>query len=201
MAAGRPVPHVTAVLAACRMAQDFSELPPLARQRALWKRGLGTAVHMDCHAYDDGDLDWSTVDESVKPYVEAWAQAKESLGWLRPLDRERHVFDHVYWYTGILDGVFLRDDGMEVLADIKTGDPSAAAGDLQTGAYAKARQRMTGKLVGMRLAIWLRPGKRIPYAVFPYVSDIEMDHRTFLACLTVYREQERRGRLKIKEEE
>ncbi len=193
----RPVPHVTAVLAACGMSTDFSALPRVVRDRAGWKRALGTAVHLDCHAYDDDDLDWATLDPQVRPYVEAWATARANLR-LRPVQRERQVFDRLHWYTGILDAICEDPDGPGLaLVDLKVGDPRAAAADLQTGSYAQAWERQhSGSRITRRMAVWLRPGRRVPYTVDPYDGvKHSRDFQKFLACLTVYNEQvARRGR-------
>jgi hypothetical protein len=195
---GREVPHVTAVLAAVGVATDFEELMrdrPYMRRRVELAGARGTAVHADCHAYDDDDLAWETVSPEVLPFVEAWAQARANLH-LRPLARERRVFHPTLCYTGIKDGLFEVTGGewagAVVLGDIKTGDPESSACQYQTAAYAEAE--LVAKVVDRidrRWAIWLQPERRVPYTVVDYTSHVEAptDFLRFAAFLTTYRSQ------------
>ena len=203
---GTPVPHVTAVLSATGLSEDFDRLSGTAPRVAAavqLARHRGTAVHADCHAFDDDDLQWATVDPRVRPYVLAWAEARGAL-WLHPLAhaRERHVFHPLYRYTGILDGVFLRQapnqPARHVLVHLKTGDPEAAAAHLQTAAYKAAWDaEHPDEPVDERWAIWLRPERAVPYTVENYTARLEQclhDFPKFLAALTVYNEQPARRR-------
>ena len=72
---GVSVPSVTQILRGVGVSADFKAVAPGTLE---YRRQLGTAVHADCHAYDDNDLDWATVDVRVKPYVEAWCQFREA---------------------------------------------------------------------------------------------------------------------------
>lgn len=192
---GTDVPHVTHILDAVRVRTDFEELSDLGprhAERIKLAGARGTAVHADCHAYDDDDLDWDMVDERVRPYVEAWAQFREDKG-IRPMVRERRLFHRRHRFTGIMDGLFVTLDGRQIIADIKTGDPAAAAGHLQTAAYQLALEDMQPDLVvHERWAVWLRPGRTVPYTVENYSArpDAATHMFRFLACLTVYREQQ-----------
>lgn len=200
---GIDVPHVTHILSAVGVGTDFEEVAervPRMRGRLDYARQRGTAVHMDCHAYDDDDLDWASVDPRVGPYVRAWAQCREEKG-LMPVARERRVFHPVDWFTGIMDGLFVRN-GAHGVVDIKTGNPADAAAHLQTAAYAAAYAvEHPGIKVVWRWAVWLRPGREVPYTIVDYTDtrkrpDCHFDYRKFQCCLTVYREQpeQRRSR-------
>jgi hypothetical protein len=163
---------------------------------------LGSAVHADCHSYDDNDLNWGTVDVRVLPYVEAWAQVREDRG-LVPLTgtREQRVYHPVYHYTGIIDGVFslASDTTARILLDIKTGNPDDAAAHLQTAAYAEAWASMhPEECITARWAVWLRPDRSVPYSIVDYSArpDAYADFQRFLACLTVYTEQPARRRMR-----
>lgn len=189
---GRNVPHVTHILSATNVAEDFEQLTLRVRgmrQRLEFASARGVAVHADCHAYDDNDLDLNDCDPNSRKYVEAWIEAREALG-LDPVahGRERQIFQPIDWYTGILDGVFRQRSTREfVLVDIKTGDPDKAAAHLQTAAYGNAwnLERFSDAYVTKRWAIHLRPGFRIPYRVYNY-SDRLQDYDIFKACLTVF---------------
>lgn len=204
---GRSVPHVTSVLDAVGVTTDFDEISswgPRYAQRMDVARQLGTAVHEDCHAYDDDELQWDLVHEAVLPRLKAWAQVRRDKR-LEPVPhgRERQVFDPVRFYTGILDGVFLCHSGprvKRVLADIKNGDPESAAAHLQTAAYERAwNAQRPDELIDERWAVQLCPGRRVPYRILNYSArpDAWADFPKFEACLCVYNEQPAR-RAKIK---
>lgn len=195
---GREVPHVTAIISACRVTTDFEELRKFGVDIDL-ARGRGTAVHADCHAYDDGDLPsdyWTTGDPRIVPYVEAWARCREDMA-LTPLRRERRLFNDLWFYVGIEDGVYMRQ-ALRVLVDIKTGDPDECAADLQTAAYKAADERVYKEKIDERWAVWLLPNQRVPYRIVNYdASDRPnawQDFPNFLACRTVYGLQQQRRR-------
>ena len=182
---GQDVPHVTGVLRALGISEGFAHVDP----RVIAQAGArGTAVHADCHAYDDDDLDWDVVDDRVRPYVEAWATFRLHKQ-LVPESRERRLYHPTYNYTGIMDGIFT--GGVQV--DIKTGNPENSAGHLQTAAYACAynyKLHVPRRCSG-RLAVWLRPERRVPYTIYDYGKrpDGRLDESTWFACLTAYAQQ------------
>ena len=192
---GLDVPHVTAVLSAVGVSTNFEDLAQISQRLEDAIRmacARGTAVHADCHAYDDGDLAWETVDGRVRPYVEAWAACREAKG-LKPLTRERRIFHPLYLYTGITDGIF-RWKRSRVLIDIKTGDPEDAAAHLQTSAYGAAwDHEHPSEPIDARWAVRLVPGRRVPFRITNYTAadryERHLDLPTWLACLTVYRAQ------------
>lgn len=215
---GSDVPHVTAVLEAVGVSTEFEELMrlcPWMAGRIEAARELGQIVHQDCHAYDDDDLVMESVWDRALPFLQAWIQCREEKG-LVPVrgHRERQVYHPLHHYTGILDGVFVRESQKRlVLVDTKTGDPESAAAHLQTAAYLEAwletkhagetdtPRATVGDMGVERWAVWLRPGKRIPYTIVNYTADERWeqydDFAKFAACLTVYREQAvRRARVR-----
>lgn len=188
---GRDVPHVTKVLAETGVATDFEQVMLLSRRlrdHVEDRRVLGSVVHQDCHAFDDGDLVWDTVDPRVAPYVRAWQICRRNLG-LEPVVRERQVYHPADHYTGFLDGIF-KQAYRKVLVDLKIGDPSHAGARYQTAAYVAAYlAEHPGEIIHARCAIQLIPDREVPYAVIPYGSQWREDFRKFQAFLTTYREQ------------
>jgi hypothetical protein len=181
---GQLVPSVTQILKAVGVAVDFDELrASSARLGAAidLKREIGTALHADAHAFDDDDLDWSTVDPRVEPYVRAWATFRENTR-LVPVTRERRVFHPTLGYAGTLDGIFEQPNGRLVLADIKTGDPTASGCAYQTAAY----------LAAYRWGVQLTPERRVPYRIFPY--EAFDDFAKFQSFVTTYHCQAARRR-------
>jgi hypothetical protein len=196
---GRNVPHVTAILAAVGVATDFDTIAGFSRrlgEQIDLKRQIGTATHQDCHAFDDDDLVWETVDPRVKPYVDAWVTCRQNTG-LQPVARERHLFHPVYVYCGIFDGVFMHPTGGRILADLKIGDPEDAAARFQLAAYAAAYEHdHPDQPIDQRWAIWLCPERAVPYRITNYSAepDAWQDFHKFQAFLTTYHEQPGRRR-------
>lgn len=190
---GRRVPGVTTVLKDAGASTDFDELAARSARLAHIledKRQLGTVLHADCHAYDDEDLDWTTVEPIVRPYLEAWVLFRAHSG-LRPLTRERRVFHPVHWYAGTLDGIFEAPDGRRILIDIKTGDPVHAAAHLQTAAYEAAYLvDHPGEQIDERWAVQLTPRHAVPYRATNYSArwGAWHDFDDFCSYLAAYRQ-------------
>lgn len=165
--AGVVVPSVTQVLKATGVSVDFEALP--GRDAIARKRDIGVAVHSDIHAADDGDLDWSTVHDEVKPYVHAWLMFREAKR-LTPMARERRVYDPIRNVAGTFDGVF-SEAGQDslVLIDVKCGDPKAAAAQYQTAGYVMAYAIEVPESMGYRRwSVQLMPERPVPFVVTPY---------------------------------
>jgi hypothetical protein len=193
---GRRVPSVTAVLRAAGASTDLDALvarSPAFATRLADKRILGTVLHADCHAFDDGDLILGTVHPLILPYLQAWATFRSNFPHLRPVARERAVCHPIYRYAGTLDAIFEQPSGRRVLVDIKTGDPEACATHLQLAAYAAAylAEHPTER-IHERWAVQLIPGRTIPYHVTPYSARLGAwaDFGDFLSYLARYRAQE-----------
>jgi len=193
--AGIKRPSVTEILRATGVSTDFESLgatSDLLRGQIEFKRDLGTALHADIHSFDDGALNWATVDDRVLPYLEAWMVYRENSG-LKPLARERLVFHPALNYAGTLDGIFERPDGTKVLLDVKTGDPEDAAAHLQTAGYQLAYACEHPDIyIGERCSVQLLPEHRTPYRVTPY-RDFD-DFATWQAIVTTYWNQASRRR-------
>lgn len=191
---GTDVPHVTRVLAETGVSTDFEQVMMLSRRMRETvedRRLLGTVVHQDCHALDDGDLLWETVDPRSEPYVRAWETCKRNLG-LEPLVRERQIFHPTDLYTGFLDGIF-KQAYTKVLIDLKLGDPAHAGARFQTAAYCAAYlAEHPDQTIHARFAIQLMPDRPVPYAVIPYGANWREDYRKFQCFLTTYRCQSHR---------
>jgi hypothetical protein len=196
---GTDVPHVTAVLAGVGVSRDIEELTGISRRVAenvALATQRGSAVHADCHAYDDDDLDWETVDPRVLPFLDAWVTCCRDLG-LTPLAhaRERRLYHWILHYVGRMDGVFLRmlfSMAVRILADLKTADPEDSACQFQTAAYEAAWMLMhPDQPIDQRWAIWLRPERRVPYTIVNYSArpDAWQDFQKFQAFLTTYNNQ------------
>jgi hypothetical protein len=193
---GEVVPSVTRILQATGVSLDFEALGGLrgtVAEAIARKRSLGGALHADIHAYDDRDLDWSSVHPDVRPYVEAWATFREHKT-LEPIARERRLFHPSLRYAGTLDAILTGPDlPRPVIADVKTGDPEDAGARYQLAGYQLAYAcEHPNALEFERWSVQLTPGRRVPYRVTPYTD--WQDVATWQAIVATYYAQAARRR-------
>lgn len=124
---GRTIPSVTQVLheAGIVDGQWYTEFGALR----------GNYIAQATAMFDEGDLDFESLDPQLSPFVAAWAKFRRESGFV-PESIEEQVFDDLYGYAGTLDrrGIF---NGRPAIIDIKRGSCPAWHG-LQTAAYARA---------------------------------------------------------------
>lgn len=108
---GRPVPSVTQILKDL----GFGNSPYYTEEARL----RGTFVHDATDFIDDEVLNWSTLDDRLRPFCEAYRDflATESV----KIQRSNvQVSNQEWWYAGIIDKELLWK-GRKALVDIKTG--------------------------------------------------------------------------------
>lgn len=186
---GVVVPSVTQVLSAVGVSMDFHGLGAMGERIATAierKRAIGHALHADAHAYDDHDLDWTTVHPDVLPYLQAWVTFRQNLGFL-PIQRERRLYSPALGVCGTLDAVGYRQTDLEhrILVDLKTGDPEDAGARYQTGGYQLLWEaEHPDAPICERWSVQLIPGRQIPYQIHPYTD--WTDGATFRAFVATY---------------
>lgn len=166
---GRRVPSVTQLLGKLH---SFAGIPEAILKAACER---GTAVHMACEFWDQGDLDESTVAPAIMGYFDAW---REFTAAMKPtwLEIEK-VGYHPLGFAGAWDrgGII---DGDDWTVDIKTAIQSHPVWGLQTSAYAMLRQKPSSKRATVQLS---KDGKY----KFKVWSDPN-DWPTFLSLLTIH---------------
>lgn len=196
LADGSRVPSVTQILRDTGVSVDFDAIGAISgahRDAIELKRALGTALHSDIHAFDEGDLDWSTVDARVGPYLNAWLTFRANHPHLTPVARERRVYHACLRYAGTLDGIFVGPTGERVLVDVKTGDPTDAGARYQLAAYQLAYETDPAvPPINERWTVQLCPDRTVPYLVETH-SDYR-DFATWHAIVATYYAQAARRR-------
>lgn len=172
---GIRVPSVTQILGAMT---DLSGIPGA---RLEFARDRGHAVHYACELFDQDDLDWSTLDPRLVPYVEGWADFRAKTGFI-PTGIEEKVFHPGLRYAGTLDrrGVI---DGQPSVLDIKAVAKMYPTTGMQTAAYAEALNAGTPgieKHTG-RYGIQLLPSGKWKLNHYSEVTDWP----TFVSALTL----------------
>jgi len=170
---GVPVPSVTRVLQSTRLV-DFSGINA---EVLAYARSLGTSVHIATALDDTGDLVPESVPDVVAPYLAAWRRFRAECEFV-PDRVEHRIFNHAYRYAGTLDRTG-RMRKTPVLVDVKTGQPTRAAG-YQTAAYLAALPRQEWRR--KRFAVHLNPDGT--YRLVPYLD--RGDLAVFLAALTIH---------------
>jgi hypothetical protein len=117
-----------------------------------WVRERGSIVHKAVHLALTSGLDWSTLHESMHPYVSAALQVIEDLG-AETIASEQRIFSSLYGYAGTLDWIG-NVNGKRTLWDWKTG-PIVPAYGLQTAAYAEAYAEESGDRIDRRYGVRL----------------------------------------------
>lgn len=173
------VPSVTQVLGAMTDLDEIRRLRPGVIEHASER---GDAVHYGCELYDQGRLDWDTVGDEIRPYIEAWVKFRAETGFVPDAIEER-VFHPVHKYAGTLDrrGTL---HGVPSIVDIKCVAAMYPTTGLQTAAYAKAIEAAApGTPQFARAAVQLLPTGQ--YKLHVYAD--RADWPTFLGMLNIIR--------------
>lgn len=179
---GREVPSVTTIIRSA-LGDPFERV---AARVLEFARQRGTAVHRACELDDAGQLDESTVDERIWPYVDAWRTFRRQFKF-HVLFAERPLYLDRYGIAGTPDVAIMLPSEDIAVVDRKTGLPGAAAA-LQTAAYAELITDVYAtRKPPRRFSLRMRPTGR--YTFDEYTSP--RDWPDFLACLTVHRLKER----------
>jgi hypothetical protein len=172
---GGVVPGVTQIL---RPLNNFAGIPPAVLEA---KADLGRRVHFACQLDDEDDLDESSVEEDVAPYLAGWRAFLRDTGAV-VLANEQRVAEPLFMYAGTLDNVLLLN-GKKVLTDKKTSFTLPMAVGPQTAAYQRA---LGDASVTHRAALRLRADGT--YRFDPLTG--ADDWAVFMACLTLHRFKE-----------
>lgn len=169
---GSRVPGVTSVL---RPLVDFSRVPA---DVLAAKADLGRRVHFAAQLHDEDDLDESSVEPDVAPYLVAYrrflAETRATI-----LVNEVPVYCAQHRYAGTLDRV-LSIGGERWLVDLKTAIATPITTGPQTAAYLRALDYPN---VTRRGALRLRPDGTYRLDALNDPNDWAV----FLSCLTLHR--------------
>lgn len=174
---GQVVPGVTEVLSDLA---DFSMVDPDVLAR---KADLGRRVHFAVQLDHENDLDESTIEHDVAPYLAAWRRfCTEHV--VEVLAGEQQVHHVALGYAGTLDLVIRVDGGPPVCTDVKTPVRVPRAAGPQTAAYVAARNsRGEQPTVLHRAALKLGDDGRFRFLPLQDPNDFAV----FCACLTRHR--------------
>lgn len=140
---GIVVPSVTSILAPL---QDFKHVPPHVLKAAS---EFGVAVHMACELDDLGELDESSLDVELRPYLKAWRKfcVDYEAEWMQI---EQQVYHETLCYAGTLDRIGTVK-GINTVLDIKSGSRLYPSVGPQLAAYQQAANHPTAQRMAVQL--------------------------------------------------
>ena len=170
------LPRVTGVLKAVNLIDDrwFTEE---ARNR-------GTAVHLALGYHAEHDLDWKSVADSIKPYVEAGILfLEDSKAVIEGAEIE--VLNERYGYVGHPDlvGIFFGDPA---IPDYKSGSVDPDVAGVQTAAYELAIGAPEGAAAWRRFAVKLKNTGKYSLVHLDRRENGFIDRQRWLATLDLY---------------
>lgn len=132
---GREVPGVTSILRQAGAMEGW-------RVTDDWYATRGRYVHLACAMLDRGTLDWTSLDEHTKPFVECYQQFL-AIAKPRIISIEEMIVAPGYRYAGIMDRLIQLPDGTVLVLEIKCGVKQAWHW-LQVAAYEDALMTPAG---------------------------------------------------------
>ena len=181
---GRAIPSVTRTLDHAGLISYDAVRREILERKSL----LGTMVHIATHYFDEGTLDWSSLDDMTKARTEAWAQFRQDTGFTPRLIEERYIGT----VNGMTFGLTVDREGLmrgkEVIVEIKNAASKEDWWGIQTAGYAMGVPDPDGKASPRalfarrrRYAVQLFPDGRYKKHDFDDPQDAEV----FIWCLGI----------------
>lgn len=175
---GRVVPGVTQLLS---QLVDMNGIPLKNIEHA---KDRGQKVHRACELYDQNDLDISSLDHVIVPYLEAWILFRKETDFEPSKGMiEAKFFHPTAYYAGTIDRVgFMGMRNTLALVDVKVVAKLSAVTGVQTAAYKELVQRSgLHKEEIERFAVRLRDNGK--YEIQQYTDPD--DYRVFLSLINL----------------
>lgn len=174
-------PGVTSILNAAGFGDWMRNVDPADLDYA---RDRGTAIHRACQWHDDGSLDWSSVGEAIKPYVDAYAewrvQSKFKTRW-----SELPMIHPTLGFAGTAD--LIGDmDGELAIGDLKSSASLNSSVALQLAGYADLIDAVPMIRV-RRFALQLKSNGKARMHEYSVTDLLTRDFPAWRACLTLWR--------------
>lgn len=167
-AGGVIVPSVTQIISAAGLYGNTSFYTEESRLR-------GSYVHQIIEYHLSGELDESTIDESLRPYFDAWLRFVEESKY-ESEECEKRLAHNYLRYAGTIDHVG-HLNGLFSIIDVKTGQSIHPATAIQTAGYSGLLNTYAA-----RFALLLKDDGT--YKLQSYKSSEDKD--VFLAALNLY---------------
>jgi hypothetical protein len=163
---GKVYPSVTQIL----VAENFVDSSWFTE----WSRDKGSLVHLICHLDDINDLDESTIDPVLQPYLDAYRSFKRNSGFIVE-SSEVPLASEAYQFAGTPDKIG-KLNGSPTIIDIKSGAVEPWVG-LQLSFY-----EILTNHPHKRFALQLTPESN--YKLTPFAG--RQDRNLCLSILSIY---------------
>lgn len=187
---GQRIPNVTSLLQDYGLI-DLSMVPP---DRLEYKRQLGIAVHYATHLLDEHNLDESSLNPVIVPYVDAYRKFLEISGF-EPKHSELKLFSKRWRFAGTLDRQGLleyKGKLLEVIIDLKCTWEMYPSTGPQSAAYQILFEENFGTKIKGRFGLQLKENGN--YELYLYADP--SDAQTFLSCLRLHHWRQEKGLIK-----
>jgi hypothetical protein len=98
---GRPLDGLTSTIKEAGLIRSNGD-------QAQWYMQRGKYIHLATELHDRGELDESTLDPQIVPYLESWKRFRGDQGY-EPSHTELKLYDPIYLYAGTIDRLPLCD--------------------------------------------------------------------------------------------
>lgn len=143
----------------------------------------GSQVHKACLYLNQNDLDFDSLNDTIRPYVYGYQKFLTESGFM-PMLTEQQIYNKTFSYCGTLDMTGILNDCL-CLIDIKSGSIPRWAG-LQTGGYLDALKSMGADVPVKRYALALKNDATYSLKELDDRNDINV----FRAAVALWRWQE-----------
>ncbi len=144
----------------------------------------GKLIHLACELYDRDELEESSVDDTIMPYLNSYRLFLTETGFIPRWIESRH-FHPQYFYAGTLDRMGALN-GKTVLIDLKSGAPAPKVDELQLAGYwGLVKDQLTNPIC---FDLYLKDDGSMPK--LEEVKRPRILFETFLAVLKSYRWKE-----------
>ena len=183
---GKVLPSVTTIIKAI--------LPPQYEFAGEWHMQRGAATHKACELFDQGLLDWASVDPEIEPRVKAWQSFRQQKP-MRIAANEKRLAHPKLLYAGTLDRMF-GQTGDLTLCDLKNSVTPHVR--LQLAAYSILWTASGGGIVKRAVAVELLDNGNFK-CLWIDKAELRIHERQFVGMLSVYNFAQTYGLLKGKE--
>jgi hypothetical protein len=181
----KKIPNVTEILSDLKIV----DLAMIRKETLEQKAKLGTLIHKVCSKWDTQELDITSLNPLLLPYLEAWISFIDDykIEWIAV---EYQSYSSKWGFGFQLDRIGKvnkgKFSGKIIVADIKTGTYSDAV-RYQLGGYEIGWNELGTQKVTVRICVQLINGK---YKVYPFTG--ASDSRDFLILLQAWKIKHRR---------
>lgn len=185
---GNPVPSVTQIMTDVGLIQLNGN-----KQNIDIAGQFGTAVHKTCELWDKGNLDQSSLDIKLVPYLDCWKNFLFDYK-IKILEIELQLYHPTLKFAGTIDRI-VQFNGPICMLDIKSGSTVSQSAEIQLAGYkllyCDVNDISYEKV--WRMAVQLVPEGKAKIFTYKQPSDLNV----FISAVNVFNRRVRYGYTKL----